>query len=64
MTLIVVVVAPVFHKYVVAPLAVSVVACPEQMAKVPLILTVGVVVTVTVLMAGVEEQIPVVPVTV
>ena len=42
----------------------SVVACPEQMAKVPLMLTVGVVVTVTVLIVGAELQIPVVPVTV
>ena len=45
-------------------MAVSVVDCPEQMAKVPLMLTVGVVVTVTVLMAGIDEQTPVVPVTV
>ena len=45
-------------------MAESVVACPEQMAAVPLILTVGVVVTVTVAIAGEELQIPDVPVTV
>ena len=49
------VVAPEFHKYAVAPLAVSVVACPEQMAAVPVILTVGSALTVTILVADAEQ---------
>ena len=48
LTIIVEDVAPVFHRQVVAPLAVNVVFPPEQMVNVPLIATVGVVDTATV----------------
>ena len=63
-TLMLIVVAALLHRYVVAPLAVRVVEKPAQIVLAPLMLMVGVAFTVTVVMAGEEEQIPVVPVTV
>ena len=55
--------APGFQVYVVAPLAVNVVELPEQIPKSPLMFTVGVVVTVM-LVVRVEAQVPLKPVSV
>ena len=57
-------VSAVLHKYVLAPLAVKEVLVPEQIEEAPLILTVGVVFTVTVFVTGAEAHAELVPVTV
>jgi len=65
LTMILDVVAPVLHKYVVAPPELSVVELPEQIvAGVAVAVTVGVVLTVTTTVCGALVQAPVVPVTV
>ena len=59
-----VVVAVVLHKYVVAPLAVNMVDCPEQMVLVPVIVIVGNAFTVTILVDDAEQPAALVPVAV